>query len=63
MMTGPEYTQITVKTQKAANQLKWLGSEKITGVKAYKEALKKEQDAYQEQFAAEIERMDEEHDL
>lgn len=57
LLIGPEYTQIAVKTQKAADQLKWLGSEKITGVKAYKEALKKDQDAYQEQFTAAVERM------
>ena len=52
LMIGPEYTQVAVKTQKAADQLKWTGAEKITGVEAYKASLKKEQEAYQEQFAA-----------
>ena len=51
LMIGPEYTQVAVKTQKAADQLKWTGAEKITGVEAYKASLKKEQEAYQEQFA------------
>lgn len=51
LLIGPEYTQVAVKSQKAADQLLWLGAEKVTGVKEYKEQLKKEQEAYQAQFA------------
>ena len=28
LMIGPEYTQVAVKTEKAARQLRWIGSEK-----------------------------------
>ena len=54
LMIGPEYTQIAIKTQKAADQLKWIGAEKIIGVEEYKASLKKEQQEYQESFAAEM---------
>ena len=57
LMIGPEYTQVAVRTQKAADQLKWISAEKIAGVKEYKESLRKEQDEYQEQFAAAVERL------
>ena len=57
LMIGPEYTQVAIKTQKAADQLKWIGAEKITGVEAYKASLKREQEEYQEQFAAAMMRM------
>ena len=50
-------TQVAIKTQKAADQLKWIGAEKITGVEAYKASLKREQEEYQEQFAAAMMRM------
>ena len=57
LMIGPEYTQVAVKTQKAADKLKWISAEKITGVEEYKASLKKEQDEYAELFAAAVERM------
>ena len=56
-MIGPEYTQVVVKSQKAADQLKWIGAERITGVKEYKASLKREQEEYQEQFAMAVEKM------
>ncbi len=59
LLIGPEYTQVAVKTVIAAKQLKWVGSDKVTVVKEYKELLKKEQDEYQEQFGAELERLSE----
>ena len=62
LMIGPEYTQVAVKTQKAADQLKWIGADTVTGVKEYKEQLKKEQEEYQAQFAAALERLSEEHE-
>ncbi len=49
LMIGPEYTQVAVKTEKAARQLRWLRSEPVTGTDA---ALRKaEQDAYDAVFA------------
>ena len=53
LMIGPEYTQVAVKTEKAAKQLRWIRSERIERMDA--EQLKAEQDAYQEQFAMELE--------
>ena len=53
LMIGPEYTQVAVKTEKAAKQLRWIRSERIGRMDA--EQLKAEQDAYQEQFALELE--------
>ncbi|MCR4757980.1 MAG: DUF3990 domain-containing protein [Butyrivibrio sp.] len=52
LMIGPEYTQIAIKTEKALKQLRFIGSEKIEGVTG--EALKKEQDAYLDVFAREL---------
>ena len=52
LMIGPEYTQIAIKTEKALKQLHFIKSEKIEGVTG--EALKMEQDAYQEVFAREL---------
>ena len=57
LIIGPEYTQVAVKTEKAAEKLRWIGAERITGVKEYKASLKKEQDEYQKQFAAAVERL------
>ena len=59
LMIGPEYTQAAIKTQRAADRLKWTGSEKITGMEKYRDSLKKEQDEYQEQFAAVMEKISE----
>lgn len=50
---GPEYSQIAVKTEKAAKKLRFIRSEKIE--KADETARQKEQDAFQEDFAREIE--------
>lgn len=49
LMIGPEYTQVAIKSEKAAAQLRWIRAEKITGLD---ESVKKaEQDEYQEVFA------------
>ncbi len=50
LMIGPAYTQIAIKTEKAASQLKWIGSEKVE--RPDKETLRKEQKAYEEVFGA-----------
>ena len=44
LMIGPEYTQVVLKTPKAAGKLRWLRSEKIT--KPDEEHWKAERDAY-----------------
>jgi hypothetical protein len=58
LMIGPEYMQVAVKTEKAAKQLRFIGSEKIERMDG--ERLKEEQDAYQEAFALELEKIMEE---
>lgn len=50
LQIGPEYIQVAIKSEKAAQQLQWLRSEKIENVSQYKELVKKEQDDYQRDF-------------
>ena len=49
LMIGPEFTQAAIKTEKAANRLHWIRSEKI--VKLDVEQRKAEQAAYDAAFA------------
>lgn len=49
LMIGPKYTQVAIKTEKAAEQLHWLRADKITGLDA--ELRKAEQEAYDLIFA------------
>lgn len=58
LMIGPEYTQVAVKTEKAVGQLKWRMAERIERLSGDK--LKAEQDAFQEKFGAELEKIMEE---
>ena len=58
LMIGPEYTQVAIKSEKAAKQLQFIGSEKIERIDG--EQLKAEQDAYQKAFALELEKIMEE---
>ncbi len=57
LMIGPEYTQVAIKTEKAAANLKWIRSERISRKDAA--TLKAEQDAYQEVFSSELEKLSE----
>ena len=52
LMIGPEYTQVAIKTEKAAKQLRWIGAEKIKRMD--EDALKAEQDDYQKLFGEEL---------
>lgn len=52
LMIGPEYTQVAIKTEKAAKQLRFIRSERIERLDG--EQQKSEQDAYQEIFALEL---------
>lgn len=49
LMIGPEFTQVAVKTEKAAGRLRWIRSEKIT--RPDPESRKAEQEAYDADFA------------
>ena len=52
LMIGPEYTQVAVKTEKAAKRLRWLGAERIDKQDA---AMRRaEQEAYGAQAARAI---------
>ena len=48
LMIGPEYTQVAIKTEKAAGQLRWIRAEKITRLDA--EQRKEEEMAFQKIF-------------
>ena len=53
LMIGPEYTQVAVKTEKAIKQLRFIRSERIERIAD--DALRMEQEAYQESFAQVLE--------
>ncbi|MCR4652704.1 MAG: DUF3990 domain-containing protein [Eubacterium sp.] len=53
LLIGPSYTQVAIKTEKAARQLQWLRSERI--VQMNEEERLVEQNAYQEALAAAME--------
>ena len=57
LLIGPEYIQVAIKTEKAAANLRWIRAARIDRPDA--QALKAEQEAYQERFAEELSRMDE----
>lgn len=48
LMVGPEYTQVALKTEKAARKLRWIRSERIT--RLGDEPKKAEQEAFDEAF-------------
>ena len=49
LMIGPEYMQVAIKTDRAAAQLKWVCSERVSGIEA--SLRKAEQDEYGLVFA------------
>ena len=55
LMIGPEYTQVAIKTEKAAKNLHFIGAEKIDRFSG--EELAAEQEAYQKAFAQELEKI------
>ena len=52
LMIGPQYTQVAIKTTKALSKLRFINSEKIEKIDPVQ--LKKEQDAFREEFAEEL---------
>ena len=59
LLIGPEYLQIALKTEKAAAQLRWLSAEILTPEElgACRALVSAEQSAYQELFAAEMQKI------
>ena len=59
LLIGPEYTQVTLKTEAAAAQLRFLGSEVLTEevVRGYRDIVRQEEAKYQELFAAKLNAM------
>ena len=55
LLVGPEYKQVVIKTEKAVKNLRFIGSERIEKISG--QQLKLEQDAYQEAFAKECEKV------
>ena len=55
LLIGPEYTQAAIKTENALRQLRWIRSERIGRLE--KDLLKAEQEAFQEKFARELEKI------
>ena len=53
LLIGPEYIQVTIKTEKAAENLKWLDSYTLSDkeLKKYKEQLIAEEKEYQSMLA------------
>ncbi len=53
LSAGPEYTQVTLKTDRAAEALRFLSSEIISReeIEGFRDAVKREEEAYQEQAA------------
>ncbi len=62
LLIGPEYRQIVLKTQKAADHLKWIKAEEVseTETERYRSILEKEQKRFQEDFVAVLEGLDQE---
>lgn len=58
LMIGPEYTQVAIKSEKAAERLKWIGADQAELPDT--ESLDMERKKYQEQFGAVLERLVEE---
>ena len=60
LLLGPEYTQLALKTEKAAARLQWLSAEELDAetLREYQAIKSAEEAAYQKQFALEMERME-----
>lgn len=55
LLVGPEYTQIALKTEKAAAQLHWLSATEVVQTEAPAAALAAEKEEYQQLFAQAME--------
>ena len=43
LMIGPEYTQVVIKTQQAADKLRWVGAKRVVRSEAAAQQLREEQ--------------------
>ena len=59
LMIGPEYTQVSMKTKKAASKLEWKSAKILDSdtIASFREALLREEMEYQKLFAAEFDRI------
>ena len=60
LMIGPAYTQVALKTENAAERLRWIRSDRIHRRDA--EMLRAEQEKFQEMFAEEMARLADQRD-
>ena len=61
LQIGPEYRQITIKTEKAVSRLRWISARIMdkTELERNRRLLKAEEDAYQRRFAEKMQEIDE----
>lgn len=57
LLVGPEYTQVVIKTHKAASQLKWICSESFNTSETLRSIIKSEESLYLEQIAEALEKI------
>ena len=62
LLLGPEYDQTVLKTEKAAAHLRFLGADELSAAElsAFREAVAREERAYQEVFAGTLSKLLEE---
>ncbi len=57
LMIGPVYIQTALKSEKAADQLRWLGSWKVEDVGRYRKIVREEEEEFQRLFAEEMQKL------
>ena len=59
LLIGPEYTQIALKTEKAAAQLQWLSARELSAeeIAGFRALVAREEAAYQARFVQELEQL------
>ena len=60
LLIGPEYTQIALKTEKAAAQLHWLSAQELSAeeIAGFRALVAQEEEAYQARFVQELEQLE-----
>ena len=59
LLIGPEYRQVVIKTDRAKEQLRWLGVQQVQVDDAMREVRRAEEEAYQQAFAERMEALSE----
>ena len=57
LQIGSEFKQTAVKSEKALQNLTWIGAQRITDAAHYRELVRKEEEEYQKLFAAYMQRI------